>query len=259
MDKDEVRKILDWLTTVNYGQQHDMHSSTHKKGTGQWILESDEFQNWLDDCKQRLLCRGMPGAGKTIITSLVIDHLATTFKEDSTIGTAYIYCSFKQPKNDQMTQKLLASVLKQLASGHGSFPASTRKLYEQHNAKQTHASQEQLITDLKSVIELYSKVYVVIDALDECDLNSMYRFVSELFMLQEHCNINIFATSRFIPEITEWFTKAESTFLEIRALASDIATYLEAEMKQSSTNIIKNNTNLQEEIKQDISQAADGM
>ncbi|KAL6834212.1 ankyrin repeat-containing domain protein [Trichoderma sp. SZMC 28015] len=259
MDKSEVTKIVDWLTTANYGQQHDKHSETHKKGTSLWILETDEFQNWLNNSKQRLLCQGMPGAGKTIMTSVVVDHLTKTFKGDSDIGMAYIYCTFKQPKSEHTTRSLLSSVLKQLAGGRETFPATTRSLYEQHEAKQTHASQEELIADLKAVIELYSSVFIIIDALDECDLNAMHGFIYDLFMLQKHCSVNIFATSRFIPEITEWFTQVGSSFLEIRARASDIATYLDIEMKESSTSLIKSNINLQEDIKREICEAADGM
>ncbi|KAL5089613.1 hypothetical protein Trisim1_005306 [Trichoderma cf. simile WF8] len=259
MGKSEVRKIADWLTTANYGQQHDKHSETHKKGTGLWILETDEFQNWLNNSKQRLLCQGVPGAGKTIITSVVVDHLAKIVKKDSAIGMAYIYCGFKQPKSQQTTRSLLSSVLKQLAGDRQTFPATTRILYEQHKAKQTHASQDELIADLKAVIELYSSVFIIIDALDECDLNAMHGFISELFMLQKHCNANIFATSRFIPEITEWFTQVGSSFLEIRAHASDIATYLDIEIKESSTSLIKSNITLQEDIKREICEAADGM
>lgn len=259
MDKGEVRMIVDWLTTANYGQQHDKHSETHKEGTSQWILETDEFRNWLNNGKQRLLCQGMPGAGKTIITSVVVDHLTKKVKRDSGIGMAYIYCTFKQPKSEQTTRGLLSSVLKQLASDREPFPATTRSLYEQHKAKQTHASEEELIADLKAVIELYSSVFIIIDALDECDLNTMRGFIFELFMLQEHCKMNIFATSRFIPEITEWFTEVGSSFLEIRALASDMATYLDIEMKESSTGLIKSNQDLQEDIKREICEAADGM
>ncbi|KAL7794329.1 ankyrin repeat-containing domain protein [Trichoderma ceciliae] len=258
MDKDEVNKILDWLTPVSYGQQHTMHSGTHKKGTGQWILESKEFQSWLNNSKQTLLCQGMPGAGKTIITSVIIGHLTAIFKEDTTIGIAYIYCSFKQ-KTHQTTETLLASVLKQFASCRNPFPDTTKKLYEQHEAKQTQPSQEQLLKDLEAVIGLYSKVFVLIDALDECHLPSMEPFVSTLFELQGQSKMNIFATSRFIPEIKNWFAEAESEFLEIRALASDITTYLEVEMRQSSTNIIRTSPKLQDEIKKEISEAADGM
>lgn len=259
MDKSEVRMILDWLTTANYGQQHDKHSETHKKGTSLWILETDEFRDWLKNCKQRLLCQGMPGAGKTIITSVVVDHLTKEIKKDSEIGIAYIYCTFKQPKSEQTTRSLLASVLGQLAGDRQTFPTTTRSLYEQHKAKQTHASQEELIAELKTVIELYSSVFIIIDALDECDLNTMHGFISELFMLQKHCNMNIFATSRFIPEITEWFTNVKSSFLEIRALASDIDMYLDIEMKQSSTSLIKSNIDIQKDIKREICEAADGM
>ncbi|KAL6868590.1 ankyrin repeat-containing domain protein [Trichoderma novae-zelandiae] len=254
----EVSKVLDWLTTANHGQQQTLHLGAHKEGTCQWIFETRELQSWLDGSKRTLLCQGMPGSGKTIITSVVINHLTTRFRDDSSIGIAYLFCTFRHQKT-QTTEKLLASVLRQLASDRVPFPTSTKELYDRHRAKQTHPSQDQLMTDIETVAKLYSKVYVVVDALDECDLAPIRQFPDALFKLQRQCNINIFATSRFIPDITQSFAEAKSSFLEISARPSDIVTYLEAEMPQSSPNVIRGSPTLQDEIKREISEAANGM
>jgi hypothetical protein len=41
----------------------------------EWLLDSDEFQTCLDTDKQTLFCPGIPGAGKTILSSIVVDYL----------------------------------------------------------------------------------------------------------------------------------------------------------------------------------------
>ncbi|KAL6895726.1 purine and uridine phosphorylase [Trichoderma longibrachiatum] len=263
MDQDEVSKVLDWLTTANHGQQHTTHLRSHTKGTCQWIFQTEEFQSWLSGSSRTLLCQGMPGSGKTIITSVVIDHLATRLMKYPTIGIAYLYCTFNHQKLQtaelQTTEQLLSSVLRQLASSCDPFPVSTKKLYEKHKAKDSRPSREQLVADIEAVANLYTEVYVVIDAIDECQLPSVRQFLDVLFELQSSCNMRIFATSRFIPEVEQWFKRARSSFLQIRAEKGDIAKYVEGELQHSSTNVIEDDPELQEEIKIELSQAADGM
>src|SRR3954467_1739118 len=82
-------KILDWLAK-DYGSQQTDYIKLRQPGTGQWLLNSSEFQTWLKTDNQTLFCPGIPGAGKTIITSIVIDHLQTLFKHNTGIRIAYI-------------------------------------------------------------------------------------------------------------------------------------------------------------------------
>ncbi|PYI02763.1 hypothetical protein BO78DRAFT_213479 [Aspergillus sclerotiicarbonarius CBS 121057] len=45
---------------------------------------------------QTLLCTGIPGVGKTILTSIVIEHLEEKYHDDRSVGIAYIYCNFRR-------------------------------------------------------------------------------------------------------------------------------------------------------------------
>src|SRR5215471_9886748 len=98
LDTDRKIKILNWLTSINYGSQQSDLVDRQQNGTGQWLLNSDEFQKWLNQSKQTLFCPGIPGAGKTMIVSIVVDHLSAKFKNDANISIAYIYCSY-QPQH----------------------------------------------------------------------------------------------------------------------------------------------------------------
>jgi hypothetical protein len=93
-DDQERRIILDWLTPIDYGTQQSDFISRRQEGTGQWLLNSDEFQRWSKKSKQTLFCSGIPGAGKTMITAIVVDHLSTKFQKDASAGIAYIYCNY---------------------------------------------------------------------------------------------------------------------------------------------------------------------
>jgi hypothetical protein len=254
---DERQSILTWLTPIDYAaQQHDF-VSRRQAGTGQWLLESVQFQAWLEADQQTLFCPGIPGAGKTILASIVVDELTTRFSNDPTVGIAYIYCNFRR-QDKQKIDDLLASLLKQLAESQRSLPGTVKELYDQHKTKRTRPSLDEISRSLNAVTTLYSRVFIIIDALDECQASHgcRKRFLSEMFGLQTKTRANLFTTSRFIPEITEKFN--EGLWLEIRASNQDVKRYLDSHMSQLPGCVLRS-SDLQDEIKTNIIKAVDGM
>jgi hypothetical protein len=72
----------------HYPLQQSDFIAQREEGTGEWLLKSIEFQQWLAQTNQTLFCPGMPGAGKTITSSIVINHLHKTLGNDPAIGIA---------------------------------------------------------------------------------------------------------------------------------------------------------------------------
>jgi hypothetical protein len=253
----EQEKILEWLTPIDYAPQQSDFIRRRQAGTGQWLLDSTEFQAWLKTDRRTLFCPGIPGAGKTIITSIVVDDLCKRFQNDTSVGIAYLYCNFRRQRK-QNPEDLLASILKQLVQEHPSTPGSMKSLFERHNGKRTRLSPEEISKVLHSAVIDYSRTFIIIDALDECPVSdgSRRRFLSEIFNLQAKTGTSVFATSRFIPEIIKEF--AGSVSLEVRASGEDVQRYLEGHMSQLPL-FVSRNVDLQEEIKTEIVQGIDGM
>lgn len=249
--------ILDWITPVDYAPQQNDFIARRQEGTGQWLLDSIEFQKWLEADKQTLFCPGIPGAGKTILTSVVVEELNTRSQNDMSIGIAYLYCNYRR-KDEQKAEDLLASLLKQLIQGQSFLPDSVKYLYGSHKDKRTRPSFDETSKLLQSIAALYSRVFIIVDALDECQVSDgcRSRFLSEIFALQVKCKVNIFTTSRFIPEIITKFSQSIS--IEIRASDEDVQRYLEGHIGQLPS-VVKRNRQLQDEIKTKISDAVDGM
>ena len=249
--------IVEWLTPIDYAPQQSDLISRRQEGTGQWLLDSDEFQGWLNQKHQTLFCPGIPGAGKTMITSIVIDNLCTMFKNDSSVGIAYLYCSFRQ-QQDQKPADLLASLLGQFVQGQPSVPNSIKSLYGRHKDKRTRLSFGEILKALLSIMASYSRTFIAIDALDECGISNggCRKLLSEIFNIQAKNGTSLFATSRFIPDITEEFKGSPS--LEIRANDGDVRRYLDGNISQLRPFIFRK-PDLQEEIKTEIVKAVDGM
>jgi Cdc6-like AAA superfamily ATPase len=256
--REEHQVILDWLSTVDCAsQQHDFFSR-RQEGTGEWLLKSDKFQKWLTEPKQTLFCPGIPGAGKTIITSIVVEHLWAKYRNDANIGIAYVYCDYRR-HDEQKPVVLFANLLRQLVQEQSSLPENLKDLYERHSGKRTRPSTDEISKVLHSVIAKYSKTFIIIDALDECQVSdgSRERFLAEISDLQAKAGASLFATSRFIPEITKRFNGG--VLLEIRASDEDVQRYLDGRIPQLLRSGISKYAAVQNMIRREILKAVNGM
>jgi len=256
MDADQKTEILNWLTPIDYGPQQSDFVARRQEGTGQWLLNSKVFNEWLEQGNHTLFCPGMPGAGKTILTSIVVHHLHGKFRSDPTVGIAYLYCNFRQ-QHEQKPTDLLLSLLKQLVQEQPFIPENVQSLYKHHKAKRTRPLLDEISKSLQSVVANYSRVFIIVDALDECSDGDRRRFLSEIFNIQDKIGVSLFATSRFILDIRQEF-EGRSTMLEIRAKDEDVRRYLDGHTSRLPLFVLKS-PDLEEEIKTGIIEAVDGM
>jgi hypothetical protein len=153
---------------------------------------------------------------------------------------------------------LLASLLKQLAESQPSLPGTVKDFYNYYKAKRTRLLLEETSRALQSLAAIYSRVFVIVDALDECQLSDRCRskFLSEIFNLQAKTGINFFATSRPILDIEKEFKGYPSC--EILASNEDIRRYLDSYISRLPEFVFKR-LDLQEEIKTEITRAVEGI
>ncbi|KAL7792234.1 hypothetical protein V8C43DRAFT_305707 [Trichoderma afarasin] len=251
------QEILEWLTPIDYAHQQRDFMKIRQPDTGHWFLSSEEYQTWIESDKQTLFCPGVPGAGKTIMTAVVINNLYNRYKGDADIGISYLYCDYRR-QNEQKAEDLVANLLKQLTQGRAAMPDFIQKLYAEFRKKPERPSLRDLSEAMRSVCLLYSKVFIIVDALDECQTADSCRksFLSEIFKLQEGTNVNFFATARNIPDILEAFKQSSS--LKISATDEDVQKYLAGNMERLPPFVLRN-PELQNEIKTIISKIASGM
>ncbi|CCT75069.1 related to ankyrin [Fusarium fujikuroi IMI 58289] len=258
--KDDI-KILDWLTAVEYGLQQSEFQKVQEPGTGSWLLNTTEYRDWVKKPGQTLFCQGIPGVGKTILTSGLIAHLNSELAGDSAGGLSYIFCNF-QRQDQQTSDGLLTCILKQLSAGLPSLPECLRSLYTNHAIQRTRPSPREIISTLGPVISEHSRVFIIVDALDEYGSapGSRESFLVQLARLQEEFNVNIFATSRFNTTISSEIRSSfpNSASLEINAVRGDIGTYIEGNFNMLPPDI-RQNKGLRRDIIESVQESVDGM
>ena len=251
-DEKEFQSILEWLSPLEFPAQQSDYIQRRQYGTGEWLLESKEFTEWLVQPQATLICTGIPGAGKTMLASIVIDHLWNKFLNEDA-GVAYIFCNYKVHL-EQTPVNLITSLSKQLLQKKGTVSEELRKIYRCHIIKGTKATLEEIVQILHAQLSNFSQTFVVIDALDEC--SEFGNLLDPVRRLQSLHPINLMVTSRHVPNIMDRFPDAIR--LEIRASEADVQRYVASQLPRLATCVIGNQT-LQEVVIMEIVEATDGM
>ena len=253
-DRATMQTILDWLCTADYSQQQNDSYQRRQNGTGVWFLDSPQFDAWVRGTEHTLVCPGHPGAGKTIIAATVINQLLQT-KYVAGIGVIYLFCNYKR-QGEQVTTHLLGALARQLVYTMANIPAPLMDMYTHHRERNTRPSQEELKKALLSLFQKFTRVYVVIDALDECQRETRTQIVSTIGELQVHSHVHLLATTRPLPDILEQF--AAASMLEIRASNHDVDLYIRGRMADLPR-CIQKSSGLQDRVVKTIVTAVDGM
>ncbi|PLN79471.1 nucleoside phosphorylase domain-containing protein [Aspergillus taichungensis] len=255
LEMQEYNTILDWFTDLDHGLQLRDHISRRAPKTGGWFVESAEFNKWLTEPRQLLFCPGIPGAGKTMIASIVINHLHRVFENEKKVGIAFAFLSYQA----QLSHfDLLRGLLKQLIPYP--VPDEVVDLYEYHTQKGTRPSLDEVFSSLCTIISRFSRTFIVIDGLDEIPVSAGVRskIVTELFNIQDTVGANIAVTSRPISGIVERFEERNSIRRDIRATDDDVRRFINSEILTFQT-WIREADGLERNITDTVVKATDGM
>ncbi|KAF7343633.1 ANK-REP-REGION domain-containing protein [Mycena sanguinolenta] len=250
----ERETIITWYSLLNFFlRQADIFRS-HQPGTCRWFLEMDTFKKWKSGVGKVLWCRGIPGAGKTVLVSIAVDHLRAEQQHDN-IGVAVAYLSHRET-DAHTPSTLLASLWRQLVVGQSI--ASVEKLYHEHREPGTKPTLDEDHAILCSTISHYFRVFVLIDALDEYPDSE--RGVLIWYLSQLGTNVSLMLTSR--PHITlSDIDTAQLQVLEIEATEEDIRCHINAQIFKSPrlSKHIQNCPGLVERIEERIVRRSAGM
>jgi len=170
---------------------HVAARAKHQADTGNWFIGSTDFADWRDNKIRSLWLQGIPGAGKTILYSTIVEEV-TTFCATRSHELAYFYFDFNDVEK-QIVDNFLRSVILQIFIRRSDIPSDIQSLYDQCRGSQP--TREALVATLLSLLKSSTRTYVLIDALDECSERSeMVNLLKQLINLSD--NMNLLITSR---------------------------------------------------------------
>ncbi|KAL2824424.1 hypothetical protein BDW59DRAFT_147633 [Aspergillus cavernicola] len=187
--------------------------TTHKsclQGTRVSLL--DKIQEWATDCQgqQILWLNGIAGTGKSTIAKTV----ASTLADQGYLGGSYFFSNGSERAHAQLFFRTLAVQLVQLQTA---TRTSIAQVVSNHLGIDDLTPKQQW-TDLLhgplAQCSLSKPVVMVIDALDECDLESHIKEILKcLSQTRDVPWLRVFITGR--PRLTRFFDKIPSSLLRV--------------------------------------------
>ena len=193
--QEELRTLLAWFSPANPASNHVTAREKHESMTGLWLLDSKSFAEWSTSMRSSMWIYGIPGAGKTILCSTVIESLLQHRQAGDAV--AFFYFDY----NDDQKQPLEAairSLISQLWSSYSEVPETIRGLWKNNSGpyRKGVLSNRELIDNFKESCKTFGKVQVVLDALDESsDRAPLLAFLEEIVKHSDG-NIQLIVTSR---------------------------------------------------------------
>ncbi|KAF4782769.1 pfs domain-containing protein [Colletotrichum scovillei] len=230
VESESNKAIFAWLNPPDVWESLKNALQKRQPGTGEWLTKTPEFEYWKRN-PGSLWLSGMPGAGKTIMSSTIVTFMLS---EAQTSASAVVYSYFDfSNESQQEAQSFLRTCIAQLAAKN---PAAYDILVALRNrcseAQGQQPRLEELLESTVAALGCFTQVFVVVDALDECsERGKLLNIVKEL---QSVRNLHLVLLSRREQEIE----KALSSFakeLPLRGaeVDQDIAAYIQERIHRS--------------------------
>ncbi|KAH6632792.1 hypothetical protein F5144DRAFT_489603 [Chaetomium tenue] len=234
---------------------------SQKYQPGAWLLKHIDFQLWADaQCSCGFWLYGDMGAGKTVLTSTVIEHFEQLYRGSSRGALAYFYCSASEStRTDPLN--ILQEILRQLASTKPGLDVFQKW---QRGKKPSSLTRDAVLRLILQMVNLnaHRQTTIVIDALDEIDRDGtgLASITDALQYLVEAADglVKVFVSSRPESRIRDRLRSWTGMPVDPGSTRNDIETYIELEVDRLlryKTRVV----DLKPKVKQTLKERAGGM
>ncbi|KAL2206930.1 hypothetical protein CC79DRAFT_1358704 [Sarocladium strictum] len=157
--------VLNWLSPAQSNEIHERHTTARfdNPNAGKWLLENAAMKEWLHPryCPTPLLwLKGKPGAGKTVLASVVIDYL----RDLSDTSMVFFYISGDNPARADFLA-IARGILSQLVA----LDTDLIAYFDDERLKTSSAKLDslRLAKSLMAVALKKLKTSIILDGIDE--------------------------------------------------------------------------------------------
>jgi WD40 repeat protein len=196
----ELRKISELLPHES-PDEDDLIVREHSRleGSCHWLLQKSYFQSWLDESGTSILwLYGIPGSGKSTLSSFAIDYL----RKSGRVCQLFFF-SYSERSKHQVAS-CLRSLARQIANSHASVRHALASFHDGINSLGSADARtvwQKLFVNTIFKVEFDHPLCWVIDALDESDGPTL--LTQLLGSMQPRSSIKIFITSRHAASIAD--------------------------------------------------------
>ena len=232
------RLLLSWMSSLDFRTSHEKAYGSRHGTTGSWFLHTELFKDWLSATDTALLwCCGKPGSGKSVLTSIVVEHIRCHLAKDQS-SIAIVYCDSRQ-QNYNSAKLLVGSLLKQLCAKEVEIPDPIKLKYDH---VQVEGGESLTWLDMKTLflqtLSLFEQEAIILfDGLDECDDPAAICDLLKTAVSRPINHVKVFVTSRSEIRIIKPLLSSHPTiFLSEEVVQEDIATFVRAEVERLCDN-----------------------
>lgn len=259
------KDIERWLSPPEPSTNYNKALQQRQEGTGLWFLQSDVYARWKTHQTSTLWIQGIPGCGKTILSSTIIEDL-----KNSLNSTALLYFYFDFVDSQKQTlENMIHSLISQLYHECTDTRNIVDSLYSSSKNGLDQPSCGSLLQLFSEMIASQESICIVLDALDECSTRAgshsegLLSWMEDL-MGDKQRGIHLLVTSR--PEqdiqskLNHMVSKEDIIPLESDLVTADIDAYIHTQVRESARlKRWQQQPDIQEEIEATLMQKANGM
>jgi len=251
--KDPIGKIREKLKTLPKPGK-EVEPKQPLEGTGEWLLQSDDFHNWIDDNFPIFWLHGLPGVGKTYLTYTVLAYLRQRERDYRRHSVAWFRFTGSNDDARSLTYALLNMVL-EIAKSDETYARTIERHFKDDKEWQFSSLEDIWQTFFVEMYkpssdEIKVQLSIVIDGVEEMDEER-----HELFKMWSKAKSDGLAIRFFLAGASDLDSEIVSTFDQehfvSRSVNSDVNG---ADMKLFIDSSKKMLHNLNEETVQTVTQ-----
>ncbi|KAF7947217.1 uncharacterized protein EAE97_004466 [Botrytis byssoidea] len=235
IEKEDTKRqrlaLLDWLASTDPIPDHEfaVFMRADYPSSGNWILQENKIKAWLDPQQLTvplLWINGIPGAGKTILTSVIIGECM----KNSSSSTIFFYCKYDDKQRDTFIAVARAMLSQLLKQNEVLLPYLYSECINSHSVSlASHEMCTKLLEVCFETVSKYERTYLIIDGLDECEPVQRRLLLSTLVSIVQKTlypgMLRLLIVSQNEPDIKRQLRQCSDVRLSSSCNRSDIEVY----------------------------------
>ena len=252
---------MQWLDAPDPSTNYNKALKDRNPKTGSWFIESSIYADWKATRGSFLWLHGIPGCGKTILSSTILQNVLNQYSEKLNSAVLFFYFDFnasEKKRHEKMIRSLICQLSKYCAD------SVLQNLYLSCTNGGRQPPEEVLLNTLHEMMTSLGNTYIILDALDECEDRHELLTNLEQIVSWKDVNLHMLVTSRREINIDEALTPFSNSqnriSIQSTLVNADIRTYVHDRLQvDRKLKRWQKDLNIQREIEDTLMRKAGGM